>query len=183
MNALTAWTSALAQMLLVPAVALLVGLVAWSIFQVGALLGAWRMRRRLRDEAKGDRSVDPLEGLRFGESHAWAMTAELAALRWVVRTAPMLGLMGTLIPMGPALERLAEGDVAAASAHIALAFGTTVLGLAASAMAYTVWQVRKLWYARDLSEWEAQNEDEEGRDTTAEPPNHTPAPTGCSTLG
>ena len=45
------------------------------------------------------------------------------------RTGPMLGLMGTLIPLGPGLAALGRGDVAVLAQAVTVAFDTTVLGL------------------------------------------------------
>lgn len=66
------------------------------------------------------------------------------------RMGPMLGLMGTLIPMGPALTDLAAGDIQGMAQKLVVAFTTTVLGLAVAALAYLVAAARRRWYAADL---------------------------------
>ena len=156
MNAIFQLIYTLTTALLVPVVAALLLLLAASLYQLGALVGAWSSRRKsdARDRWRVDPSRlerpdgDPLPRIELD------MTRELSRLRWIVRVAPMLGLMGTLIPMGPALAEFSDGDLRAATTHVVIAFGTTVLGLAAAAVNYTAWQVRKLWYARDLLELE-----------------------------
>jgi biopolymer transport protein ExbB/TolQ len=70
---------------------------------------------------------------------------------WIARAAPVLGLMGTLIPMGPALMQLADGDMAALSRSLVVAFATTVVGLVAGLIAATMATVRRHWYASDLA--------------------------------
>lgn len=82
------------------------------------------------------------------------VTASLARLTWITRVAPMLGLMGTLIPLGPALTALADGDVARLSSNLVVAFTTTVLGVFLGSAAYSMNLLRKGWYARDLSDLE-----------------------------
>ena len=72
--------------------------------------------------------------------------------RILVRVGPMLGLMGTLIPMGPALLALSQGDVVTLANNLIIAFGTTVLGLLIGGIAYMMTEVRNRWYDRDLSD-------------------------------
>lgn len=75
----------------------------------------------------------------------------LSALTWMTRVAPMLGLMGTLIPLGPALTGLAAGDLATLSSNLVVAFTATVVGVLLGCCSYTMNLVRKNWYQRDLS--------------------------------
>ncbi|MBQ9060978.1 MAG: MotA/TolQ/ExbB proton channel family protein [Firmicutes bacterium] len=62
------------------------------------------------------------------------------------RVAPMFGLMGTLIPLGPGLMALGEGNAAALSDSLLIAFDTTVAGLISGAVSYVVSGFRKGWY-------------------------------------
>jgi biopolymer transport protein ExbB/TolQ len=55
-----------------------------------------------------------------------------------------------MIPMGPALAALGDGDLAAVSGGLGVAFSAVILALIASAMTYAVAQVRRRWYAADL---------------------------------
>ena len=83
----------------------------------------------------------------------------------LVRFGPALGLMGTLIPLSPALEGLARGDVAQLSENLRVAFSVTVLGLLVGALAFSISLVRDRLYAQDLSDLEyvvAALEPEEG---------------------
>ena len=63
------------------------------------------------------------------------------------KVAPMLGLMGTLIPLGPGIVAMGRGDVATLSSSLLVAFDTTILGLVAAIVAMLVSRVRKTWYA------------------------------------
>ncbi|MEG3225170.1 MAG: flagellar motor protein MotA [Methanobacteriales archaeon Met13] len=73
----------------------------------------------------------------------------------VTRLGPTLGLMGTLIPMGPGLAALGGGDVNALAQAIIIAFDTTVVGLAAGGIAYFISKVRRRWYEEYLSNLDA----------------------------
>jgi len=74
--------------------------------------------------------------------------------RLVARVGPMLGLMGTLIPMGPALLGLSTGNIQQLAANLVIAFSTTVLGLLAGGVAYCILLIKKKWYIQDLSDME-----------------------------
>ena len=82
------------------------------------------------------------------------ISKRLEKARLVTRAGPMLGLMGTLIPMGPALLALAEGDIESLANNLIIAFGSTVLGLAAGLIGYTILIVRNRWYDQDMSDME-----------------------------
>jgi len=82
------------------------------------------------------------------------ITKRLEKTRFVARAAPIFGLMGTLIPMGPALLALGQGEMEALSENMIIAFGTTVVGLLAGVIAYTISMVRNRWYAQDFSDME-----------------------------
>lgn len=66
----------------------------------------------------------------------------------IARVAPMFGLMGTLIPLGPGLIALAQGDTKTLSDSLLVAFDTTVAGLVSAAFAYIISGVRKSWYEK-----------------------------------
>lgn len=79
---------------------------------------------------------------------------KLERSRMLVRFGPALGLMGTLIPLSPALEGLAEGNVAQLSENLRAAFSVTVIGLLIGAVAFSISLVRDRLYAQDLSDLE-----------------------------
>jgi biopolymer transport protein ExbB/TolQ len=69
----------------------------------------------------------------------------------MVRLGPALGLMGTLIPLGPGLAALGRGDVKGLAQAVIIAFDTTVVGLAVGGMAFFISRVRRRWYQDYLS--------------------------------
>jgi biopolymer transport protein ExbB/TolQ len=73
----------------------------------------------------------------------------------VTRLGPTLGLMGTLIPMGPGLAALGSGDINTLAQAIIIAFDTTVVGLAAGGIAYVISKIRRRWYEEYLSNLDA----------------------------
>lgn len=83
-----------------------------------------------------------------------AADKDLAISKTLTKLGPMLGLMGTLIPMGPALVGLAAGDIASMACNMQVAFATTVVGLFASAVGFMTQQVKQRWYLQDMTNLE-----------------------------
>lgn len=83
-----------------------------------------------------------------------AITKRLERTRLLVRVGPVLGLMGSLIPVGPALVALSRGDVATLSTNLVIAFTTAVDGLLVGGLAYVVSTVRDRRYTQDVSDIE-----------------------------
>jgi biopolymer transport protein ExbB/TolQ len=67
------------------------------------------------------------------------------------RISPMLGLMGTLIPLGPGIQALGNADTATLSSSLLVAFDTTVAGLVTAAVCLVVGKIRTNWYGNYMS--------------------------------
>jgi biopolymer transport protein ExbB/TolQ len=76
----------------------------------------------------------------------------LGHTRLLVRVGPALGLMGTLIPLSPALTGLASGDTKTLSHDLRIAFSVTVVGLLIGAVAFGISLSRDRLYGQDLSD-------------------------------
>ncbi len=74
----------------------------------------------------------------------------VATSKILTKMGPILGLMGTLIPMGPALVGLASGNIASMAYNMQVAFATTVVGLVVSAIGFVTQQARERWALRNL---------------------------------
>lgn len=83
-----------------------------------------------------------------------AADKDLAISKTLTKMGPMLGLMGTLIPMGPALVGLSTGDIASMAYNMQVAFATTVVGLFASAIGFITGQIKQRWYLQDMTNLE-----------------------------
>lgn len=84
----------------------------------------------------------------------FASQRRLGRTRLLVRAGPALGLMGTLIPLSPALTGLANGNTTALSDNLRLAFSVTVVGLLIGAVAFGISLSRDNMYGQDLSDLE-----------------------------
>lgn len=69
----------------------------------------------------------------------------------VAKIAPLLGLLGTLIPLGPGIIALGQGDTMTLSSSLMTAFDTTILGLISAAVAMVISTIRKNWYNNYMS--------------------------------
>jgi biopolymer transport protein ExbB/TolQ len=168
--------------LLLPVVVLLLITAAWTSWQLGGMLAEWRQRmvsaawRRaalrnpltiisasqtpqggaigyfLRHLAGTIDSEDTLR--RIVTEIELIAAARLARLHLGVRLGPLLGLMGTLIPLGPALMGLTDMQIGVIAENLVVAFATTVVGLFIGGLAFLMLTVRRQWYARDVADLE-----------------------------
>ena len=93
--------------------------------------------RALREKLLGDYEI--------------AADKELGQSKLLVKIGPMLGLMGTLIPMGPALVGLATGDIGSMAYNMQVAFATTVVGIVIGAIGFITLQVKQRCVADDMN--------------------------------
>ncbi len=129
--------------LLQPVIWALMAVTVWALVELGILLAEY---------------FRTLKVLRLDADHAFV--EHLAKRRidhcdFLARIAPMLGLMGTLIPLGPGLAALGEGELTILSTAVSVAFDTTVLGLLVGISGFVMGRLRRRWYDELLTELEA----------------------------
>lgn len=76
----------------------------------------------------------------------------------IAKLGPMFGLLGTLIPLGPGIIALGQGDTYTLSQSLLTAFDTTIAGLVCAAVATVISTIRKNWYGNYMSILEALSE-------------------------
>ncbi|MFI5384430.1 MAG: MotA/TolQ/ExbB proton channel family protein [Methanosarcina thermophila] len=105
-----------------------------------------------RDAAKylEERHFPAIE--RLSQEYEIRMAKRLEHTKITSTVGPMLGLMGTLIPLGPALIGLSKGDIGTLAQNLMIAFATTVVGLFVAIIGYVLKQVRRRWYWEDMSD-------------------------------
>lgn len=104
--------------------------------------------RYLREMLENDKS--PAHIQRLLANFEIAADKDLAISKTLTKISPILGLMGTLIPMGPALAGLASGDITSMAYNMQIAFATTVVGLVSGAIGFLTQQVKQRWYLQDM---------------------------------
>lgn len=110
-------------------------------------------------------------GIAFSERYRtiplWVKKGDMAGLEtlairriersdFLARISPMLGLMGTLIPLGPGLSALGTGELSILTTAMSVAFDTTVLGLLIGIAGFVLGRVRRRWYDSALTMMEQQ---------------------------
>ena len=131
---LVQWIHAGVSWLLEPVIAALALLVALAIWEIGQTLGEGLGGiRRLREA-----------GNAAAASRVGRGRIERADL--IARVGPMLGLMGTLIPLGPGLAALGRGELQTLAQAVTVAFDTTVTGLLVGIIGFILGRVRRRWY-------------------------------------
>lgn len=104
-------------------------------------------------ELRGRPDADDRIAKRMAE-YDYRSMKRLERTRILVRAGPALGLMGTLIPLSPALEALAQGQVESLTQELRVAFSVTVAGLLIGMVAFGVSLVRDRLYGQDYSDVE-----------------------------
>ncbi|HTH41232.1 MAG TPA: MotA/TolQ/ExbB proton channel family protein [Rhodocyclaceae bacterium] len=140
----------LSQLFLFPVLALILALFLYAFHALGGFL------RQVWGRHQGHESAFELRHLANRQTGWSAESLEAEAVRrleWVrivTRVTPMLGLVATMIPMGPALKALGEGQLGDVSQSLMVAFSAVILSLIASSITYAIAHVRRRWYASDL---------------------------------
>ncbi|PJK07857.1 biopolymer transporter ExbD [Lysobacteraceae bacterium NML120232] len=155
MNHLEASLYQLASLFLTPVLVLILAALAYAFFALGAfLLEAWQRTR------PGYQS--PLQhyhartGANSDQLELWVMK-RLEWLRITARSAPMLGLVATMIPMGPALLALTRSDASSVGENLVVAFSSVILALIAASISFFVMTIRRRWLLQTLIAIEAAN--------------------------
>lgn len=140
----------LGQLFLFPVLAAIALLFIYAFFALGAF--AWQAVQR-NSGAAGAFELLALRrrqpGIGIAELEAMALK-RLEFIRIATRVTPMLGLVATMIPMGPALRALGDGQLADVANNLTVAFSAVILALLAAAITYAVAHVRRRWYADEL---------------------------------
>jgi len=100
------------------------------------------------------KDLDRLGAMRSVDDLEHDLKRRLERTRVFIRIGPILGLMGTLIPISPALVAMAEGNTQVLANSLRVAFSTTVVGLLIGGIGYLVSSVRDRWYNRDIKDLE-----------------------------
>lgn len=134
----------LTQLLLTPILWLLAAALVYALWMSGAVLvEAWQRR------SPAFRSLPDAPGLAFDEIELIVLR-RLEPLRLLSRVTPMLGLIATMIPLGPALHGVASGNGSAALAVFSDAFAGVVLALTAAAIGLVLYSLRRRWLLGEL---------------------------------
>jgi biopolymer transport protein ExbB/TolQ len=75
---------------------------------------------------------------------------QIEPLRIVSRVAPMLGLVATMIPMGPALINVAAGNFVEVANNLGVAFAAVIIALLSASITFWILTIRRRWLLEEL---------------------------------
>lgn len=144
---------------MLPVLLAIIALFIYAFYSLGAFSGQWFQRRSGRRsfmEIASGKKISRIKGYPLlnyyldNPDHS-STDLEMFALRQVksiriiTRVAPMLGLVATMIPMGPALKALANGNVQGISENLIIAFTAVIFGLITASITFWIASVRTHW--------------------------------------
>lgn len=138
---------------LTPVLVLLCLMLLYALFSMGALLvdASLRLTRSTYQRKPLARFVSVSHTLRE-EGLELEVLRQLEWLRITSRVAPMLGLVATMIPMGPALVAVSNGDTKGMTENLVVAFSAVIVALLAAAVTYVNQLIRRRWLLEELNE-------------------------------
>jgi len=164
---------AVSNMLLYPVLIALVILLFVSLMEIGGFLSEYLSRghnitdkldrgnlrefklrsKKIYSKSKNKKLLT-IELERLIQDYDMQFERKLEKTRLLIRIGPILGLMGTLIPMGPALLGLSRGNIEQMANQMVVVFTSTVVGLLIGGISLVVTTVRRRWYTQDLQDIE-----------------------------
>lgn len=79
---------------------------------------------------------------------------DIATSKLLAKVGTVLGLIGTLIAMSPALTGLSTGDISKMASNMQVVFATTVVGLVISLVGLVTLQFKQRWYSKEINNLE-----------------------------
>ena len=136
----------LAQAFLWPVTMMVLAVFVYAVMALGAFGVEWLRRRK----HPGAVLVLARHANASPERLELAVLKELEGLRLCSRVAPMLGLVATMIPMGPALVAVASGQSSGVAESLAPAFAAVIVALVAASITFVVYSVRRRWLLAEM---------------------------------
>ncbi|MFD2167874.1 MotA/TolQ/ExbB proton channel family protein [Thalassotalea euphylliae] len=152
------------ELLMAPVILTIVALLIYAVYALGRFASQWIVRKKNAvsyvkqvKEQRGDWVAGyPIHNYFVRNPTASEDELEVVALkqlenlRIVTRISPMLGLIATMIPMGPALQALADGNIQGISENLIIAFAAVIWGLVIASLTFWPASVKKRWCANEL---------------------------------
>ena len=150
--------------LMAPVLLVIVLLFVYALFATGRFISQWILRRKnaksynlsIKIQRRDCIAGYPVHNFYIQNPEADEDELELfalkklEALRVATRVAPMLGLIATMIPMGPALKALGDGNIQGISENLIIAFAAVIWGLVIATLTFWPASVKKRWYATEM---------------------------------
>lgn len=131
-----------------PALVLIIVALAYTLYSMGRLMAdAWL---RQKGNFIGELSLHAQKiGSNSDDLELWIIR-RLELLRLTSRITPLLGLVATLIPMGPALLALSENNTGVVGQNMVMAFSGVTLALIAASLSFAILNIRRRWLFEEM---------------------------------
>ena len=152
------------ELFMAPVLIAILIMFVYALFVLGRFISQWMIRRKgainyLRSVNNAEfKLVAGFQVHNYAVKNPQASEDELEVfalkkletLRIVTRLSPMLGLVATMVPMGPALKALADGNIQGISENLIIAFAAVIWGLVVSILTFWPASVKKRWFADEM---------------------------------
>lgn len=138
----------LTKLFLIPVLLLILAALAYAFVALGMFVAEGWQRMRGTHESRLA-AYQKASGSGSDDLELWILK-RLEWLRIVARTAPMLGLVATMIPMGPALLALTTNDAKAIGDNLVVAFSAVILALVSASITFVLLTIRRRWLLVEL---------------------------------
>lgn len=137
-----------ANIFLWPAITLILAALFFSLFSLGSILIEIFYRSRGQYQTELTHYANQ-SGIALDDLELWIIH-RLELFRLTSRVAPLLGMVATLIPLGPALLALSENDTASIGQNMVIAFSGVTLALIAASISFVILNIRRRWLFEEL---------------------------------
>jgi len=152
MNAIETLFYEVSKLFLMPVLLVLAAFFLYACYAAGSFLVEWGQRTFARRAPQWLHRHAQMHPDSNQEALELCLLKRIEPLRIVSRVAPMLGLVATMIPMGPALIAVSAGNAQGMAHNLVVAFAAVVIALLSAAMTYVVLCVRRRWLLAELNE-------------------------------
>lgn len=151
----------LSKLFLWPVLLLIIAAVIFALISLGNFLMECILRQRRVYRSSFQRYIQHQpSNISTDDLELW-IVKKLEWLRIISRTAPMLGLIATMIPMGPALLALSSGATEQVGQNMVVAFSSVILSLVAASICFFILVIRRRWLLEQLRQFERQQQSEQ----------------------
>lgn len=152
------------ELFIAPVLIAIAAMFIYALFAIGQFSSQWLLRRKYQmnySRQIKEGQLSPCPGYHLHNYFVQNTTSSsdelevfalknLEVLRLITRMSPMLGLVATMIPMGPALRSLADGNIQGISENLIIAFAAVIWALIISTLTFWPASVKKRWLAQEL---------------------------------
>lgn len=151
MNGIESFLYEISKFFLTPVLVMLCAMFVYALFCLGMLLFDFALRLY-----RGHGRQPIFQYLKLNPQAAQdelelQVLKQIEIQRIVSRIAPMLGLVATMIPMGPALIAVSAGNAQGMAQNLVVAFSAVIIALLSAAITYVVQSIRKRWLLEELN--------------------------------